>query len=106
MPKYLIEATYTAEGLRGLTKDKAAGRRKAVEKGLTAVGGKLESMYFAFGETDVVMICDCPDAATVAGFAITVGASGAVRSKTRPLLTIEEIDAGLSKNIKYQAPGK
>lgn len=106
MPKYLIEATYTAEGLRGLTKDKAAGRRKAIEKVLTAIGGKLESMYFAFGDADVVLICDCPDGATAAGFAITAGASGAVRTKTTQLLTIDEIDSGLSKNIKYQAPGK
>ena len=105
MPKYLFEATYTAEGLRGLTKDKASGRRKAIEKGLAAIGGKLESMYFTFGDADVVLICDCPDAATAAGFAITVSASGAVRSRTTPLLTIEEIDAGLSKNINYQAPG-
>jgi uncharacterized protein with GYD domain len=105
MPKYLIEATYTAEGLRGLTKDKAAGRRKAVEEGLTAIGGKLECMYYAFGDADVILICDCPDAASAAGFAIAVGASGAVKSKTTPLLTIEEIDSGLSKNIKYQAPG-
>jgi uncharacterized protein with GYD domain len=53
----------------------------------------------------VVIFCDCPDAGTAAAFAITVGASGAVRSRTTPLLTIEEIDSGLAKNIKYQAPG-
>jgi uncharacterized protein with GYD domain len=105
MAKFLIQATYSAEGMRGLMKDKAAGRRKAVETGLTAIGGKLETMYFTFGETDVVIICDCPDAGTAAAFAITVGASGAVRSRTTPLLTIEEIDSGLAKNIKYQAPG-
>jgi hypothetical protein len=29
MPKYLIEASYTAEGLRGLQKDKASGRKQA-----------------------------------------------------------------------------
>jgi uncharacterized protein with GYD domain len=105
MPKYLIEATYTAEGLRGLTKDKASGRRKAIEKGLTAIGGKLESIHFAFGDADVILICDCPDAASAAGFAIVAGASGSVKTKTTALLTIEEIDSGLSKNIKYQAPG-
>jgi len=28
VPKYLIEASYTAEGLRGLQKDKASGASK------------------------------------------------------------------------------
>ena len=32
MPKFLIEAAYTAEGLRGLQKDKASGRRDGVIK--------------------------------------------------------------------------
>ena len=82
MPKYLIEASYTAEGLRGLTKDKASGRRKAIEKGLTAIGGKLESIHFAFGDADVILICDCPDAASAAGFAIVV--APAAPSKQRP----------------------
>jgi uncharacterized protein with GYD domain len=53
MPKYLIEASYTAEGMRGLAKDKGSGRQAAAQKALAGVGGKLEAMYFAFGETDV-----------------------------------------------------
>jgi len=30
MPKYLFQATYTAEGIKGLEKDKAAGRKAAL----------------------------------------------------------------------------
>ena len=98
MPKYLIEATYTAEGLRGLTKDKAGrppeGSRKRPDR---AVGGKLESMYFTFGRRMLLSSVIARMRPPRRVLQSTVGASGAVRSKTRPLLTIEEIDTGLSK---------
>jgi hypothetical protein len=34
MPKYLVEASYTAEGLKGLIKDKASGRKAVVAQAL------------------------------------------------------------------------
>ena len=43
MPKFLIEAAYTAEGLRGLQKDKASGRRDAVVKAVEGLEGKVEA---------------------------------------------------------------
>ena len=43
MAKFLIAASYTPEGLRGLAKDKASGRRKAVHDALAALGGKLDA---------------------------------------------------------------
>ncbi len=46
MPKYLIQASYTAEGLQGLIKDKASGRRAAVSRALEAIGGKTESIFY------------------------------------------------------------
>ncbi len=42
MPKYLVEASYSADGLKGLQKDKAAGRKAAVAKAAESLGGKLE----------------------------------------------------------------
>jgi len=61
MPKFLIEGSYTPEGLKGLAKEKAAGRKTALADALTSVGGKLEAMYFALGDADVYVLCDCPD---------------------------------------------
>ena len=49
MPKYLIQASYTAEGLKGLQKDKASGRKAAASLAVQSVGGKLESFYCALG---------------------------------------------------------
>jgi uncharacterized protein with GYD domain len=106
MPKYLIEATYTAEGIRGLMKDKASGRKAAVESAVKAVGGKIEGFYFAFGEADVYVLCDYPDASTAAAISLAVTGSGAVRAKTTPLLTVEEMDQALGKQVPYKAPGR
>ena len=44
MPKFLIEGSYTPEGLRGLAKDKASGRQAAVSEALNSLGGKLEGL--------------------------------------------------------------
>jgi hypothetical protein len=61
MPKYLFQATYTAEGIKGLEKDKAAGRKAALSKAVESLRGKLEALYWAFGEHDWVLIADLPD---------------------------------------------
>jgi uncharacterized protein with GYD domain len=45
MPKYLVQASYTGEGLKGLQKDKATGRKDAVTKAVEGLGGKLECIY-------------------------------------------------------------
>jgi uncharacterized protein with GYD domain len=61
MPKYMIEAHYTTEGAKGLAKDGGTGRRAAVVKAAESAGGKLESLYFAFGAADVYAIIELPD---------------------------------------------
>jgi uncharacterized protein with GYD domain len=105
MPKYLIEASYTPEGLRGLAKDKASGRQAAAQNALSGVGGKLEAIYYAFGETDVFIICDCPDNVSVASLSLVVSATGLIKSKTIPLLTVEEADNALAKSVSFSPPG-
>jgi uncharacterized protein with GYD domain len=72
MAKFLITASYTADGLKGLQKDKASGRRDAVRQACESIGGKLDAFYLAFGEDDVVTIVDLPDniAASVPSLAV------------------------------------
>lgn len=105
MPKYLIQASYTAEGLQGLAKDKASGRKAAIQSAMKAVKGKVESFYFAFGSDDVVVIVDAPDNIAVAALALATASSGHVRVRTTPLLTVDEIDQALALPSKYRAPG-
>ena len=106
MPKYMIHAAYTAEGLKGLQKDKGSGRREAVNTAINALGGKLEGFYFAFGEDDVVCMVDAPDNTTMAALAVAVSASGLARTKVIPLLTVEEVDKALQKSVNYRPPGR
>lgn len=105
MPKYLIQASYTAEGIRGLMKDGGSQRRAAAEAALKGVGGRLESFYFAFGKTDVFAVVDVPDNASAAAVSLAVSASGAVQVQTTVLMTPEEMDQAAKKMINYRPPG-
>ncbi|MDP9112548.1 MAG: GYD domain-containing protein [Acidobacteriota bacterium] len=106
MAKYMYQASYTLEGVRGLLKDTASGRQKAVESAITALGGKVEAFYYCFGMDDVVLIMDLPDSVAAAGLAMTVAASGMVRGRVTPLLTVAEADKALGVKIGYRAPGQ
>ena len=105
MAKYLITASYTAEGAKGVLKDGGTKRRQAAEAAIKSAGGKLEAFYFAFGENDAFVLIDAPDHATVASVSLAINASGAVRTKTVVLLTPEEIDQAIKKSTTYKAPG-
>jgi len=106
MPKFLIEASYSAEGMKGLQRDKAAGRTAAVKKALKAVDGQLECVYWCLGDRDVILIADLPDAVSACALATTVSASGLVRTTTTTLLSAEEVDKALTKSVAYQPPGR
>jgi uncharacterized protein with GYD domain len=105
MPKYLVQASYTQEGTKGLLKEGGTKRRAAVEQLVTQLGGKLEGFYFGFGDADAVVIVDVPDNVTAVALSLAVNASGAVTLKTVPLLTPEEVDQATKKTVSYRAPG-
>ena len=105
MAKYLLVASYTADGAKGVMKDGGTKRRQAAEAAIKSAGGKLEAFYFAFGENDAYVLVDAPDNASVAGMSLTIGGSGAVHTKTVVLLTPEEIDQASKKSTTYTAPG-
>lgn len=105
MGKYLVMASYTAEGAKGLLKDGGTKRRQAAEQVVKSAGGTLESFYFAFGDSDAYVIIDAPDHASAAAASVAINASGAVTTKTVVLLTPEEIDKAVKKNPTYRAPG-
>ena len=106
MAKYLIQVTYTGEGAKGLQKDGGTKRRKIAEKLVESVGGKLEAFYFAFGDSDAVVIADMPDNVSAAAAALTLSVSGVVTGKTTVLITPEEMDQAVKKSPKYSAPGR
>ena len=87
MPKFLIKATYTSDGAKGLLKEGGTKRRAAVQKIIEAAGGKVE-VFYAFGEDDAFIIADLPDTITGLGISLAVNASGAVRLSTLPLICL------------------
>ena len=105
MPKYLVEASYTVEGVRGVRSAGGSSRRDAIAALAESVGGQLESFYFAFGERDVYTVVDLPDNESATAVALTVNASGAVKVRTTVLVTPEEVDAAAKRSVEYRAPG-
>lgn len=105
MPKYLFACSHSADGLKGLQKDKASGRQQAIRAAVEGLGGRLEGLYYALGEDDVYVIVDLPDNVTAGAVGIAVSATGLVRTRTTALMTVEEVDRALEKSISYRPPG-
>jgi uncharacterized protein with GYD domain len=99
MPKYLIEASYSAEGAKSIMKRGGTARRAVVQKMVESLGGRLDAFYFVFGENDVHVILDLPENLTAA-----VMSTGAARTKTTVLLTPEEIDQAVKRPVDYEPP--
>jgi uncharacterized protein with GYD domain len=105
MAKYLVMASYTADGAKGVLKEGGTKRRQAAEQAIQSAGGKIDAFYFAFGDHDAFVIVDAPDHASVAAASLAINASGAVHTKTVVLLAPEEIDQAIKKGTTYRAPG-
>ena len=106
MPKYLLQASYTTEGLKGLLKEGGSKRRAAVEETIKGLGGKLEAFYYAFGKHDAFVIVDLPDQVSATAAALVVNASGAAHVRTTVLITPEEVDQATKKTVHYRPPGQ
>ena len=105
MPRYLIEASYTTEGVKGVQRAGGTSRREAISRMVEGLGGRLESLDFAFGGNDVYAIAELPDNETAAAVAMTVNGSGAVTARTVVLLTPEQVDAAAQRSVDYAPPG-
>ena len=106
MAKYLIEASYTLDGVKGLAKEGGSKRRDAAGAAIKGLGGNVEAFYFAFGDPDAILIVDLPDNVSAAAASLAINATGAVRLKTVVLLSPEEMDQAVKKTVDYRAPGR
>jgi len=103
--KFLVKASYTSEGVKGVQSAGGGSRRDAVAKMAEGLGGSLESFYFAFGDTDAYVVLDLPDNRSAAAASIAVNAAGAAASEVIVLLTPEDIDAAAKLSVDYRPPG-
>ena len=74
MPKYLVIASYTNDGIKGVLKTGGTARTKAVKDAVEGLGGSLESFYFAFGKDDAYVTIDMPDDTSAAALALAIRA--------------------------------
>jgi uncharacterized protein with GYD domain len=105
MPKYLVEASYTREGVAGVLAKGGSSRRDAVAEMAAGLGGQLECFYFGFGDRDAFVIFDAPDNEAAAAVAMTVNAAGGAVAKTTVLLTPEQVDEAAKRSVDYRPPG-
>ena len=74
MAKFLIQASYTADGAKGILKEGGSARKAQIGQILEKLGGRVEAFYYAFGESDVVAIFEAPDTATATALSMAVNA--------------------------------
>jgi uncharacterized protein with GYD domain len=106
MAKYLVIASYTTEGIRGVMASGGTARREAVEKTAASLGGRVEAFYFSFGQEDAFVLLDLPDNTAAAALGLAVAASGAANIRTVVLLTPEDLDKAAGVSVDYRPPGK
>jgi uncharacterized protein with GYD domain len=104
MPKYLVQGSYTDQGLKGLLKEGGSKRRAMVEKLAEEMGGKLDVFYFAFGGDDFVIILDLPGNIDMAATAIVAQASGMVKSRVTVLMAPEDVDQAVQRKVDFRPP--
>jgi uncharacterized protein with GYD domain len=105
MAKYLVRASYTATGAQGLIKEGGSKRRKVVDTAVKKMGGKLESFYYALGDSDVYAVAEFPDTVSAVALSVAIAASGAVRTTLTPLITAEDMDKACQMHPSYAPPG-
>jgi uncharacterized protein with GYD domain len=105
MAKYMLKASYTVEGTKGLVKEGGSARRATVQKTIEGLGGRLECFYYTFGEPDAFAIVDVPDMVNIVAVSLAINATGGARVSTTVLLTPEQVDEAAKKSVSYRPPG-
>ncbi len=80
MTTYVLLLNWTELGIRNVRE--SPKRLDAARKQLEEMGGSFKDFYLTMGEYDMVAICEAPDDAVAARFAITLGMNGNVRTRT------------------------
>jgi uncharacterized protein with GYD domain len=106
MANYLVTASYSADGVKGVLKSGGTARADAVSKAVKGLGGKMNSFDFAFGGDDAIVMVELPDNVAAAALGLAVSSTGLASVKTTVLLTPAEIDEAAKRQVAYTPPGK
>ncbi len=90
MPHYLLQLAYSSEAWAGQLKN-PQNRVQQVAQLMQGLGGRFETVYYAFGDYDIVGIAEFPDNVSAAAFSMVIQSGGTARSaRTTPLATLDE----------------
>ena len=90
MARYLAQVAYTSPSWRTQL-ESPRDPIERVQPLAQELGGKIQQLYYCFGEYDVIAICEFPDDEAMAAFALAVAAAGAVRAfATTKLLDVQQ----------------
>jgi uncharacterized protein with GYD domain len=97
MGHYLIEVGYTPEAWSNQI-DTEANVIDRISPAVKACGGKIECIYYAFGERDLIGVMDFKTPEDAAAFGLAVASSGALSMyRTTPLLSVDQGIASMHK---------
>ena len=105
MASYLVTASYSPDGVKGVLKSGGTARVDAVSKAVAGLGGTMHSFHFAFGGDDAIVLVELPDNVAAAALGLAVSSTGLAAVKTTVLLTPTEIDEAAKRQVAYTAPG-
>ncbi len=106
MRKYLFHGKYTPEGYKGLLQEGGSSRIEAARQALGSVGGSLEAFYYSCDEEDFFIIVNLPDYISAMAVTLAGNVSETFAIRAIELLTPEEVDAAVKKNVIFRPPGR
>lgn len=90
MGAYLFEVSYTADAWAKQVKN-PVNRINIVKPVIENAGGKIVCAYYAFGDSDIVLIAELPDNKAAAALSLAFTAGGALSGiKTTVLMDVDD----------------
>lgn len=80
MTTYIMLLNWTDAGVKSV--HDSPSRLDTAKEQLAEMGGEMKAFYLTMGEYDMVAVCEAPDDAVAARFAMQLGMGGNVRPRT------------------------
>lgn len=80
MTTYILLINWTEQGVKNV--QESPKRLDAAKKMLSEMGGSFKEFFLTMGDCDMVAVCEAPDDAIMARFALGLATGGNVRTRT------------------------
>jgi uncharacterized protein with GYD domain len=97
MTTYVVLIDWSDQGVKNIRE--SPKRLDNAKKLLADMGGSMKAFYMTMGDHDMVAICEAPDDAVMARYALQLASAGSVRTRTLkafPEAAYREIVASLT----------